>query len=250
MLITVINATRGRLSDERLQTALRAINRQIADDFQPYWGFGATLRLVGTPRAKLRKVDLRDMRGDAILYVYDEVRASDADGFHMSWFRGVPYGVVYVTLADRMSEDWTVTLSHEALELIADPETNLLVQAPGPRRRRNVYYWYEVCDPVQNESYLVDGERVSNFVLPAYFTAGEEVNGRNDFLGTRTGGRMLRSFGVNPGGYLGYYDPHARRTAYVIAPDDPVAAARRSLKARLKTGRGTRRRASSPSARR
>jgi hypothetical protein len=250
MLITVINATRGRLTDERLQAALRAVNRQIANDFEPYWGFGATLRLVGTPRAKLRQVDLRDMRGDAILYVYDEVRASDADGFHMSWFRGVPYGVVYVTLADLMHEDWTVTLSHEALELIADPETNLLVQAPSPRHRRNVYYWYEVCDPVQNESYLVDGERVSNFVLPAYFTAGEEVNGRNDFLGTRVGARTVRSFGVNPGGYLGYYDPHTRKTAYVIRPDDPVAAARKALKGRLRTGRGTRRRTPATSARR
>jgi len=31
-----------------------------------------------------------------------------------------------------LGESWTVTLSHEALELIADPEVNLLVAGPHP----------------------------------------------------------------------------------------------------------------------
>jgi len=102
---------------------------------------------------------------------------------------------------------------------------------------------------VQNESYRIDGEQVSNFVLPAYFTGGEEMNGRNDFLGTRSGGRTVRSFGVNPGGYLGYYDPHTRKNEYLVVPDDPLAKSRLALKARLKTGRGALRRSRSSSRR-
>lgn len=47
MYITVINMTHGLLSDKEIITAIRAINRQINEDFKPYWNMGATLRLEG-----------------------------------------------------------------------------------------------------------------------------------------------------------------------------------------------------------
>lgn len=47
MIISVINHTNGQLSDEQVQGAIRAINRQIKEDFEPYWSLGATLRLEG-----------------------------------------------------------------------------------------------------------------------------------------------------------------------------------------------------------
>ena len=46
MIISVINQTNGQISDEELQIAIRAINRQIREDFEPYWSLGATLRLA------------------------------------------------------------------------------------------------------------------------------------------------------------------------------------------------------------
>src|SRR5207245_9100719 len=45
------------------------------------------------------------------------------------------------------------------------------------------------------------------FVLPLYFTISEEVGGRNDFLGRVHDGKTLKSFGVNPGGYIGFFNP-------------------------------------------
>ena len=48
MLISVVNHTKGKLSDEQVQQGIRAVNRQIAHDFEPYWDFGAELRLEGT----------------------------------------------------------------------------------------------------------------------------------------------------------------------------------------------------------
>jgi len=36
-VISVINLTEGKLSDEEAQGAIRGINRQIAEDFGPYW---------------------------------------------------------------------------------------------------------------------------------------------------------------------------------------------------------------------
>jgi hypothetical protein len=69
-----------------------------------------------------------------------------------------------------------------------------------------------MCDAVQDERYLIDGVEVSNFLLPLYFTASAERGGRNDFLGRRHNGKTLLSFGVNPGGYIGFYDPAKKRS--------------------------------------
>jgi hypothetical protein len=129
-------------------------------------------------------------------------------------------------------------LSHEALELIADPEVNLLVagQHPSPNIKRNVFHWYEMCDAVQNDNYEIDGVTVSDFVLPLYFTGSDEYTGRNDFLGSP----KLKSFGTNPGGYIGFYDPHAQKSGS-WEPDDE-AKRRAKIKGKLKerTRRGLR----------
>ena len=36
MIISIINHTNSKISDEELQGAIRAINRQIREDFEPY----------------------------------------------------------------------------------------------------------------------------------------------------------------------------------------------------------------------
>jgi hypothetical protein len=38
MNISVINHASGKITDEEVQHVIRAINRQIAEDFAPYWG--------------------------------------------------------------------------------------------------------------------------------------------------------------------------------------------------------------------
>lgn len=167
MIISVINHTKGKVTDEQLHVAIRAINRQISYDFEPYWSMSAKLRLEGRSETKPTRHTLADMRGDAVLYIWDEVDVDDALGYHDRNDRGIPYGFVFVELSEKLEEDWSVTLSHEALELIGDPETNLLVVGPNPEdRRRNVFHWFEMCDAVQDESYEVDGVKVSNFVFP------------------------------------------------------------------------------------
>jgi hypothetical protein len=169
------------------------------------------------------------------------VRITDAEGFHDRHFSGIPYGIVYLELSKKLKEDWTVTLSHEALELTGDPENNLLVQGPHPSKpRHQVFHWFEMCDAVQSETYEIDHVAVSNFVLPLYFTSSDERGGRNDFLGTITKGKTLRSFSVNPGGYIGFFDP--AENGHVTFDADPKAKRRLAAKGRLRTGRGHRRR--------
>jgi len=69
MIISVINHTNGQLSDEQVQGAIRAINRQIKEDFEPYWSLGATLRLEGKTGPKPKPQESADLRGDAVLYL-------------------------------------------------------------------------------------------------------------------------------------------------------------------------------------
>lgn len=233
MIISVINHT-NTISDNELQRVIRAINRQIEQDFEPYWSFGGSLRLEGSIYEEHKGVRTVDMRGDAIVYLLDKVDILGAKGFHEKNYRGVPYGVVFRDTSDELGEDWSVTLSHEALELIGDPEVNLFVAGPHPEERgRTVFHWYEMCDAVQDEWYIVDGVKVSNFVLPLYFTHHEEKGSRNDFLGLVKNGKSLRSFGVNQGGYVGFYDPEKKDVTKYYARGDMRAAKRLEIKGKL-----------------
>ena len=247
MRISVINQTNGNIKDKKIAEVIRAINRQIQEDFEPYWSMGAVLRLEGRREEKPDPVNPIDMRGDAIIYVWDraeqdskslEEQAQEAIGYHDQNFMGIPYGFVFIDVAERLKQDWSIALSHETLEIIADPELNLLVQGPDPEEPKNrdkyVFHYYEVCDAVSAESYEIDGIKVSNFVLPLYFTSGDEYDGRNDFLGNVHNGKTLKSFGVNPGGYISYVDPQARKTRFFFNKDDKAAENRISLKTQIK----------------
>lgn len=238
MIISIVNHTNGKVTDEELQKVIRAINRQIKEDFEPYWSLGATLRLEGRSEKNPSKLTLPDLRGDAIIYLWDKTDTDNALGYHDQNARGIPYGFVFFDLAKKLGEPWSVTLSHEALELIADPEVNLLVMGPHPSKpNKNVFHWYEMCDAVQSESYEIDHVKVSNFVLPLYFTGGDELGGRNDFLGKSYGGKTLKSFGINPGGYIGYFDPATGEYTTSMRANDRVAESRLKIKGEAKAAR-------------
>ena len=231
MIISVVNHTHGRIKDEEVLHAIRAINTQITEDFEPYWSMGARLRLERRTERRPDPKGGADLRGDAIVYLWDKIAPDDALGYHDKTDSGLPYGFVFIELAERLREDWRTTLSHEVLELIADPEANLLVRGPGPNGKDDIaYYWYEMCDPVQDETYIIGDVPVCNFVLPLYFTSGSDIHGRNDFLGRPHGGGTLPSFQVNPGGYLGYYDPDTGKAGMLTRPGDQRAQERLEIK--------------------
>jgi hypothetical protein len=238
MIITVLNHTKT-LADEEVQRVIRAVNRQIRDDFESYWSLGATLRLEGKSTKKPTKIQLADMRGDAVLYLWDEVDVDDALGYHYANNAGIPFGFIFTELVKQLKEEWSVTLSHEALELIADPLVNLLVSGPHPVDRHTVFHWYEMSDAVQAETYECDGVEVSNFVLPLYFTPDAEPGSRNDFLGRKHDGATLKSFGINPGGYIGFFDPKRGKDVTYAHKDDKTAKRRLKVKKAQAVGRRT-----------
>ncbi|MEP6879217.1 MAG: hypothetical protein ABI865_10240 [Nitrosospira sp.] len=98
MIISIVNRS-NKIADEVLQCVIRAINRQISDDFEPYWSFGARLRLEGKTGRSPNKNTLAEMRGDAVIYLWDKIDMENAFGYHTANTRSIPYGFVFTELA-------------------------------------------------------------------------------------------------------------------------------------------------------
>ncbi len=250
MLISVVNRS-TLLSDAEVQRAVRAINRQLGEDFEPHWQFGARLRVDGAgraahaPDAKVSLPRLPGRRGDAVIYLQDKASVADAEGYHDANNEDVPFGFVFLDVCKAAGDEWTVALSHEAIELVGDPLSNLLVQGPCPHdHRHQVFHSYELCDPVQGETYEIDGVLVSNFVLPGWFARTMVAGARNDFLGRPEAGATLAPFSIAPGGYLCYFDPdkpEGRKWVSYMPPGDAASEQRVAAKSASKLARIARR---------
>jgi hypothetical protein len=172
-----------------LEAIAEALTIQVQRDFAPVWGVEAAQFTVGG-------------RGDKI-HFFDSAREADDFGWHVTDDRGLPYAHVFAAASITHGNDWTkgaeavsVTASHEALEMLADPRANEFC-FDGKRR----LWAREVCDPVQSRAYkiLTEDKRVpvSNFVLPAYFNPW--ADGPYDHL------RVLdEPFSLDKGGYAVY----------------------------------------------
>jgi hypothetical protein len=215
--IAVINFT-STLQDQAVQDAIRVVNRQVLEDFVPLWGYGRRLQLhaVDFRPADPDTLALQKVPADSAMYLVDEASLPGALGFHDLNTRDVPVGFVFVL----DPQDWTVTLSHEVLELILDPTVNLFVPGPDPRNAANlVLHTYEACDAVERFSYTIDGIAVSDFLTPSYFTIGEAPGTRNDFLGVG-----VSSFGVTPHSHIAFFDLATGQFVTVVGQQAPAMA--------------------------
>ena len=100
-----------------------------------------------------------------------------------------------------------------------------------------------MCDAVQAETYEIDGIAVSNFVLPLYFAQREKpvTGARNDFLGRAHNNETLKPFGINPGGYIGFFDPQLQRNDTFTRAKDDEAEKRMEVKGRAAQARRSQR---------
>lgn len=144
---------------------VEALNIQMRDHFAPKWGFEpwpckAYKTLVGLPIGSFWPI--------AIL---PDIKAPNAAGYH-DFAAGLVYGRVRW---DGTVDGTSVTASHEALELRADPYCNKWVPISSTKKVA-----LEVCDPCEGDTYGIDvvvfnerrNVKVSDFVLPSYFQKG------------------------------------------------------------------------------
>jgi hypothetical protein len=202
MRLTIANISKS-ISASDFLAAVRAIRRQVNEDFGPEWSVSATLTATAINIASRAPVDGND---DAILYVGDSSQdpttgVEGALGYHSENHSDIPYGFVYLDTCAEYGDTWTSCMSHEILELLADPTAAMTVTGPAPPGHQgNVYYDLEVCDPTQGDSYKIDSVEVSNFVGRSYFGLSGG-SGQTNFLQL-----PLDSFGVRPGGYFQFED--------------------------------------------
>lgn len=185
--IAVFNASTV-VTDAEVVKIVAAIQRQVTEDFYPAWGIDATIAFV--PRGEKQLVS------DAwLLGVFDDSDQAGALGYHDITLDGLPLGKVFAASDIRSGTSLSVTMSHEILEMLTDPDINLCAENQG------VFYAYENCDAVENDSlgYQIDGMLVSDFVYPAWFEAFRTI-GPFDHQE-----HCSAPFQLKPGGYIGVY---------------------------------------------
>jgi len=195
------------IDDTTFVAAVAAIGVQVSRDFQAEWGTGAQL---DPTRLDLNGQANVDGAADAVIYVGDAsddptTGLSGAYGYHSENYGQIPYAFIYLDVCAKAGEAWSTTLSHEVLELLADPTTVLTATGPAPASvgapGQTVAYDLEVCDPTQGDTYAINGVVVSNFVTKAYFGILGGASTATNFLNL-----ALDPLGVRPGGYCQYED--------------------------------------------
>jgi hypothetical protein len=159
--ISVINESTV-LADTDVAPVVAALQKQVTNDFRPVWGTDAELSIVpkGTQPAT----------GSWWLVILDDSDQANALGYHDLTSEGLPIGKVFAASDLKAGTSWTVTASHELLEMLGDPNINLTVFVQNSNTA-GILYAYEVCDACEDDSlgYQIDSVLLSDFVYPAWF---------------------------------------------------------------------------------
>jgi len=186
--IVLQNKSSKKISFSRLSEVAHALQVQIDRDFGPVWGVSAQVVALGPS-------EIVPKTAWPITIVNKPVGGL---GIHLDK-NGRPFAQVKDTL------DWTVTASHELLEMLVDPLGHRFVSAPDidPEvSKHNVFYLVEVADPCEMYTYSINGVDVSDFVTPDYYDVTPSSGAVFDFAG-----RLDSPLEVPNGGYLSWIDP-------------------------------------------
>lgn len=171
-----------------------ALAKQVVRDFGAIWAVDATVdafeKLDDVPTDYWPIIVQKDVQGAA--------------GYHED-DNGQPFALV------EFEKEWSLTASHECLEMLADPFGRRLragripdqAIAAGVKGGR-VSFLVEVCDPSEDIKfgYQVNGITVSDFYTPQYFDPVATAGVRYSFTGAIDAPRK-----VLEGGYLSWRDP-------------------------------------------
>lgn len=183
------------VKDSDAQSVLAALQAQVHRDFAPIWGVDADLAFV--PKSS------KMPEGSWWLAIFDNSDQAGALGYHDLTSDGLPLGKVFAETDIKNGYEWSVTASHELLEMLGDPDINLTAFVETSNTGGRLYA-YEVCDACEADSdgYHIGPTLVSDFVTPAWFESFRAPSSAQfDF-----GEKIPRPFALRPGGYIGVYD--------------------------------------------
>jgi len=182
-----------QVSFSQLSRVAAAIQKQATDDLAPLWSVSASVHAFNSLEDKplgFWPVLLRDN----IPY--------QAEGIHLDKNKR-PYALVMVD-----NDEWSLTVSHETLEMLVDPYGNRLTVGQSPKNTQgNVEFLVEVCDPCEDSSFAYEvngftGIKLSDFYTPHYFDPTTTPGTRYSVTGAITQPRQ-----VLKGGYLSWFLP-------------------------------------------
>lgn len=180
------------LTDAQVQPAVAALAKQVINDFGPAWGISANVVFV--PKGG------NAAAGTWQLIILDDSDQAGALGYHDLTKEGLPLGKVFARTDLNNNLSWSVTISHELLEMLGDPDINLTAFDQSTNTA-GMLYAYEACDACEADEYgyKIDGVLVSDFVTKAWFSPG--LPGPYDFQG-----HITKALEILPGGYIGVFD--------------------------------------------
>jgi hypothetical protein len=213
--VAIINASTV-LTDNEVQASVPALQTQVHDHLAPVWGVDANLTFMDT--------NLSLPPGVWWLVILDHSAQAGALGYHDITDQGLPMGKVFAGDDLQYGVQWTVSASHELLEMLVDPEINRMAFVhPGWKlstigiagwtfigrwwpvyapmvMQTGIFCAYEICDACEADQfgYNINGTLVSDFVLPAWFESFR-APGSTQFDYQN---QMQRPFEVLPGGYI------------------------------------------------
>jgi hypothetical protein len=124
---------------------------------------------------------------------FDNAKQAGLLGYHHLTKDGQPVASVFVESTLAVKQPVSVVACHELFEMAIDPLANLWAQAADGSE-----YAYEMSDPVEEDTFLVDGIPMSNFLYPTWFEPCQHAKGTKfDHLG-----RLKEPFSITKGGYV------------------------------------------------
>lgn len=187
--VALVDAS-GTVAASELAEVAGALNEQVQADIAPAWTVAATVGAYPEAPAGTWRIEL-----------HETIEEENAAGFHAN-DRGQPYAMVAMS-----DGDWTVTASHELVEMIVDPFGSRLHTAAalegwnGDSDR--VRYLMEPADPCEETHYEVGGVAVSDFVLPSFYRSSP----RGSLAAYSHTGAIAEPLQILDGGYISFLDP-------------------------------------------
>ena len=192
--IYLVNAS-TKMSDLNGRRIASACNKQLREHAYPAWELApnkvAYVKRGGKPVA-----------GQWNILILDDLDYPDAAGWHSDSSEAGVHGEVGINVwlnhgGSMLDGAYSVsnTTSHEVLEIYGNPNVNAWRDSG-----RGWQMAQELCDPVQAQTYKIDGVSVSNFVYPEFFDP-TPYDRTFDYMGN-----VREPFSCTEGGYFVYQE--------------------------------------------
>jgi hypothetical protein len=184
----------SKITPSELSKVAGALSKQVSRDFGPIWEVNADVAAY----EKLEDVPLDYWP----IIIKDDIGDPSAAGYHEDK-HGQPFALV------QYDASWSLTASHECLEMLADPFGRRVVASDSPvAGQGRVNFLVEVCDPCEGSdfAYTINGIQVSDFFTPNYFDPVANSGVRYSYTGALKEPRQ-----VLKDGYLSWLVPSTHK---------------------------------------